>query len=126
MRSLAMNGSSDTAFAAPLRELHKLAIENEYENVEDMDFEPYSEFLPKEQALEFFRLWTDHKKTEPHALHIFGQDGSGGFVMFWSRNDGEDILQQPVVFLGSEGEKRVIAQRLRGLCLALGARFRPA
>ena len=41
---------------------------------------------------------------------IFGQDGSGGYAAFWLVNNVEDLLQQPIVFFGSEGEVGVVAQ----------------
>ena len=39
----------------------------------------------------------------------FGQDGSGGYVAFWLIRLGEDLLRQPIVYFGSEGEIGVVA-----------------
>ncbi|MEM9605515.1 MAG: SMI1/KNR4 family protein, partial [Pseudomonadota bacterium] len=40
---------------------------------------------------------------------IFGEDGTGGYAAFWLVRDSEDVLEQPIVFLGSEGARGVVA-----------------
>jgi hypothetical protein len=43
---------------------------------------------------------------------FFGQDGSGGYAAFWLIRPHRALADQPVVFLGSEGETAVVARDL--------------
>lgn len=45
-------------------------------------------------------------------FRVFGQDGTGGYAAFWLVREGRGLVEQPVVFLGSEGETGVIARDL--------------
>ena len=74
-----------------------------------IDFEPYSEFLPESETKEWFKAWTGNDQADGSTFKIFGQDGSGGYAAFWLVDTSKPILDQPVVFLGSEGETGVIA-----------------
>jgi hypothetical protein len=45
--------------------------------------------------------------TTPRRL--FGQDGTGGLAGFWLVRANAELLEQPVVFFGSEGARCVVA-----------------
>jgi len=52
--------------------------------------------------------WTGNEDAE-REFRVFAQDGSGGVVAFWLVHDGKPYEEQPIVFLGSEGEIGPIA-----------------
>ncbi|MBA3454072.1 MAG: hypothetical protein H0T42_13340 [Deltaproteobacteria bacterium] len=52
--------------------------------------------------------WTNNPDAE-RELRIFAQDGSGGVVAFWLVHADRPYEEQPIVFLGSEGEIGPIA-----------------
>ncbi len=84
------------------------AIEIDYET-DEIDYEPYNSFLSKEESNEWFRAWTGNSEVSADKYLIFGQDGTGGLTAFWLAHDSDDILMQPIVFFGSEGETGVVA-----------------
>jgi hypothetical protein len=45
-------------------------------------------------------------------FRVFGQNGAGGYAAFWLVRHDEDLADQPIVFLGSEGETAVVARDL--------------
>jgi len=63
-------------------------------------------------ATDWFRAWTGNSEVDGDALRVFGQDGTGGYAAFWLNRPGQALEEQPVVFLGSEGETGVIAPDL--------------
>lgn len=95
----------DPTFPPSLAELHQL----EYDYAERIDFEPYSEFLDAGETTTWLRAWTGNDSADGSSLRIFGHDGTGGYAGFWLINSDKSILEQPIVFLGSEGEAGVIA-----------------
>lgn len=52
--------------------------------------------------------WMGNPDAE-REFRIFAQDGTGGVVAFWLVHDGKPYEEQPIVFLGSEGEIGPIA-----------------
>ena len=97
----------DRVFPRQLAELHTLEID--YADGEGMDFEPYSEFLSAEDTTDWIHAWTGNQSLNGDALRIFGQDGTGGYAAFWLVRPGAPILEQPIVFFGSEGEQGMVA-----------------
>jgi hypothetical protein len=95
-------------FPKVLAELHRLDFD--YAGGDGIDFEPYSEFLSAADNQSFIRAWTGNEGLTGAELRVFGQDGTGGYAAFWLAHDGKDVLEQPVVFFGSEGELGVIAK----------------
>ncbi len=93
-----------TEFPAPLARLHELEFDFDV-----MDFEPYDEFWPSSENSSWLQAWTGNEAAESEGFRVFGMDGTGGQVAFWLANDGAELLDQPVVFLGSEGETGVVA-----------------
>ncbi|MDC0273386.1 MAG: SMI1/KNR4 family protein [Planctomycetaceae bacterium] len=75
-----------------------------------IDFEPFDEFYSKEETSEWIKAWTGNLSLDGNEYLIFGQDGSGGYAAFWCVRDSKDLLEQPIVFFGSEGKTVVVAQ----------------
>ena len=90
-----------------LAKLNKL--EYDYADGNGIDFEPYSEFLSLEETNSWFQAWTGNETADGSCFRVFGQDGTGGYAAFWITFPDKFILEQPIVFFGSEGEKGVIA-----------------
>ena len=95
-------------FPDQLEKLHSIDID--YADGEGIDFEPYDDFYSHEETSEWIKARTGNSSLNGHEYLIFGQDGSGGYAAFWLVNNVEDLLQQPIVFFGSEGEVGVVAQ----------------
>ena len=96
-----------TDFPAILKALHQLPFD--YLDGEGIDFEPYTQFLTPEETTEWLRAWTGCDSVNGDAFRVFGQDGSGGLAAFWLVSAEVPVLQQPIVFFGSEGELGVVA-----------------
>jgi hypothetical protein len=94
-------------FPQLLSKLH--AIEINYD-VDEIDYEPYDNFLPLNEATEWFKAWTGNAEVTADDYLIFGQDGTGGLTAFWLVKDTEDLLEQPIIFFGSEGKVGVVAK----------------
>jgi hypothetical protein len=102
---------SDTTFPDLLSKLH--ALDYFHAEPEDdgevMDFEPYTAFMSADDTRHWLRAWTGNDEVDGAAFRVFGQDGSGGYAAFWLVDPAKGILDQPVVFFGSEGELGVVA-----------------
>jgi hypothetical protein len=97
----------DQTFPEPLAKLCKLDFD--YADGDGIDFEPYSEFLSEEETTSWFRAWTGNEAADGSSFRVFGQDGTGGYAAIWVTQPDKDLLGQPIVFLGSEGETGVVA-----------------
>ena len=97
----------NTAFPELLTKLHQL--EFDYADGDGIDFEPYSSFLSADETSSWFKAWTGNKEVDGAEFRVFGQDGTGGYAAFWLVAPTEGILEQPIVFLGSEGQTGVVA-----------------
>jgi hypothetical protein len=100
-----MELKTDQTFPPALTALHKL----EFDYDEGIDFELYDKFFPAHESASWFRAWTGNADANGAEYRIFGQDGSGGYAAFWVVRDGASMLEQPVVFFGSEGTVGVVA-----------------
>ncbi len=78
------------------------------------DFEPFPEFLSAEETTEWLRAWTGNGEVDGDDFRVFGQDGTGGYAAIWLTRPDRPLADQPVVFLGSEGETGVVATDLAG------------
>lgn len=114
---------SKDAFPVPLQELHKL--EFDYDDGEGIDFEPYNKFLSAKDTREWIQAWTGNKTLNGAQYKVFGQDGTGGYVAFWLVHLDRELLEQPIVFFGSEGELGVVAVSFADYLWLLGAGFGP-
>ncbi len=88
-----------------LAKLNEIDIDYEADGI---DFEPYQQFMSQEEQAEWLVAWTGNKNARLQLL-IFGQDGTGGYAAIWPVNEGKPILDQPIVFMGSEGQVGVVA-----------------
>ncbi|MDH2433792.1 hypothetical protein QCD60_14560 [Pokkaliibacter sp. MBI-7] len=101
----------DRVFPDILAKMH--AIEIDYANGEGIDFEPFDTFFSEEETAHWIKAWTANESLDGREYLIFGQDGTGGYAAFWCVRNTSDILQQPIVFMGSEGELGIIAQSFK-------------
>lgn len=95
----------DRKLPLALRELHRL----EFDLDDGIDFDPFSEFLSTEETSDWLRRWTGNDRVDGSEYRVFGQDGSGGYAAVWCVRKGADLLSQPIVFFGSEGQLGVVA-----------------
>ncbi|WP_031483958.1 hypothetical protein [Streptomyces bicolor] len=86
-------------------------VEFDYD-VDGIDFEPYDAFDSAEETTDWLRHWTGNHELDGDAYRVFGQDGTGGLAALWRVRQGRPLAEQPVVFLGSEGERGVVAGNL--------------
>ena len=101
---------SERSLPTLMRQLHEL--EFDYADGEGYDFEPYAEFLSESDTRDWIRAWTGNPEADGAAFRVFGQDGTGGYAAFWLVRPGLPIVEQPVVFMGSEGTRGVVARNL--------------
>lgn len=106
-----------------MKELHRINFD--YADGDGIDFEPYSEFLSEEETRDWIRAWTGNHTLDGAEYRVFGQDSTGGLAMFWCVRPNGGILEQPVIFLGSEGEHGVIAQNFWDYLWLLAGGFGP-
>ncbi len=100
----------DRAFPPALAELARTGVD--YADGEGIDFEPYDAFESAEETTDWLRTWTGNPDIDGDAYRIFGQDGTGGLAALWRVRPGRPLAEQPVIFLGSEGERAVVAGNL--------------
>jgi hypothetical protein len=117
-----MNTSS-TTLPTVLVKLHEL--EFDYADGEGMDFEPYQSFLSSEESADWLKAWTGNQTVDGSQFRVFGQDGTGGYAALWLTRSGTALEEQPVVFLGSEGGRGVIAANLDEYLWLLAAGIGP-
>ncbi|MFJ4121960.1 SMI1/KNR4 family protein [[Kitasatospora] papulosa] len=91
-----------------------------------IDFEPDTKFASAEWTTDLFRSWTGNKEIDGDAYLPFGRDGSGGQAMIWRARPGHPLADQPIVFLGSEGECGVVAGNLSDFLWVLADGYGPA
>ena len=106
-----------------MRNLHEKKFD--YADGEGIDFEPYSEFLPRDETEAWLRAWTGNDSLDGLEYRVFGQDGSGGYAAFWCVRPNTPVLEQPIVFFGSEGERAVIARNFADYLWLLAGGFGP-
>jgi hypothetical protein len=112
----------DQTFPELLTELHEIDVDFDEDNI---DFEPYQEFLSAEDNTEWIRAWTGNKSLNGSEYRIFGQDGTGGYVAFWMVRNNKPLLDQPIAFFGSEGELGLIAKDFQDYLWLLAGGFGP-
>ncbi|MGM1075629.1 SMI1/KNR4 family protein [Streptomyces sp. H28] len=100
----------DRRFPPALADLARVGVD--YADGEGIDFEPYDAFSSAEETTHWLRQWTGNPELDGDAYRFFGQDGTGGTAALWYARPGRPLAEQPVVFLGSEGERGVIAGSL--------------
>jgi hypothetical protein len=88
--------------------------DDEHEDDDDeahqaVDFEPFEEFLDPEDTTDWFQSWTANPDVDGDQFRVFGQNGAGGYAAFWLVREDATLAEQPIVFLGPEGEAGVVA-----------------
>lgn len=81
----------------------------DYDDGNGVDFEPYPELEPVAETGWWLRHGTGNPDVTGEEFRPFGQDGAGGSVCAWVIREGADLVDQPVVYLGSEGDVAVLA-----------------
>ena len=99
--------SSERTFPELLTKLHELDFD--YADGAGYDFEPYTEFLPESETRDWMRIWSQDRADGSQFL-VFGQDGTGGYAAIWRVRPASELLEQPVVFFGSEGAVGMVAR----------------
>ncbi|WP_257137197.1 SMI1/KNR4 family protein [Streptomyces sp. b62] len=102
-----------------------MAVRIECIGEDGVDFEPYECFLSADETTDWFRAWTGNTEVNGDEFRVFGQDGTGGYAAFWLVRPGRELAQQPVVFLGSEGETGVVARDMGAFLWLLADGFGP-
>jgi hypothetical protein len=97
----------------------------EYADGSGIEFEPFDEFLSASETEHWFRAWTGNPTADSSNFLIFGQDATGGYAAFWTVRHDVDLLQQPVVFLWSEGKTAVLATNFYNYLWLLAAGLGP-
>ncbi len=98
----------------------------EYHTENDfIDFEAFGNFLSQEETAQWLYYWTGNPEFEGEEFRVFGTEGTGGYYAFWLKKENTDILEQPVVFFGSEGELYAVSSNFSDFlwCLYTGLNF---
>jgi hypothetical protein len=111
------------SFPDLISKLHEL--EFDYDDGNGMDFEPYKSFMSAYETQCWFRAWTGNLNADGISYWIFGQDGTGGYVAIWNIAGSKDLLEQPIVFFGSEGELGIISQNFVDYLWLLASGYGP-
>lgn len=118
-----MTLADDRQFPAALATV--MATTFDYAGGDGVDFEPFMAFLSAEETTDWFQAWTGNGELQGDDFRVFGQDGSGGYAALWLVRPGLPLTDQPVVFLGSEGETGVVARDLGDFLWLLADGFGP-
>lgn len=90
------------------------------------DFSLYEEFEALERTAWWFRLWTGNSAVDGSEFRFFGTTGGGDYAGFWLVRPGAPVTDQPVVYVGSEGQRSVIGRDLADLLWLFAAGYGPA
>lgn len=80
-----------------------------YDDRRGVAFEPYLELEPVAETGWWLRHWTGNPDVTGEEFRPFGRDGGGGYVCSWMIREAADLVDQPVVYLGSDGDVAVLA-----------------
>lgn len=120
----------DLALPPALAEVAAVGFEWEWDDETDegrgCDFEPYDRFEDPARTAWWFRLWTGNPDADGAQFRFFGSTGAGDYAGFWLVRPGVPVVGQPVVYLGSEGDRGVIARDLGDLLWLFAAGLGPA
>ena len=100
----------DRSLPEPLRALHSIPFN--YDDGEGIDYEPFDQLMAADETRVWIRAWTGNAELTGEEYRVFGQDGTGGYAAFWLAREGAPLVEQPIVFFGSEGEVGVVARDL--------------
>jgi hypothetical protein len=112
-----------------LAEIREIGFEWDYDEETDeavgCDFDLYEALEDPERTAWWFRLWTGNPETDGGEFRFFGTSGSGDYTGFWLVRPGVPLTDQPVVHIGSEGQRAVLARNLGDLLWLFAAGFGP-
>lgn len=74
-----------------------------------VDFELFEEFLDADDTDDWFQGWTANPDADAAQFRVFGQTADGGYAAFWLVREDAPLAEQPIVFLGADGEAGVVA-----------------
>jgi hypothetical protein len=89
------------------------------------DLEPYPAFLSAQATDRSFGPISPECERPSGHFRVFGLEGAGGHMAFWLVRRGVPLTDQPVVFLGSEGEAVVVTSDLADLLWMLAQGYGP-
>jgi hypothetical protein len=89
------------------------------------DLEPCPAFLSAQATDRSFGPISPECERPSGHFRIFGLEGAGGHMAFWLVRPGAVLTDQPVVFLGSEGEAAVVTRDLSDLLWLLAQGYGP-
>jgi hypothetical protein len=122
--------AEDLALPTALAEMAEVGFEWEWDEETDeargCDFELYDQFEASDRTAWWLRLWTGNQEIDGGEFRFFGTTGAGDYTGFWLARPGAPIIDQPVVYIGSEGERGVIARDLGDLLWLFAAGRGPA
>jgi hypothetical protein len=121
---------NDLSLPGALIEVFTIGFDWEWDDETDTargcDFEPYAAFEAPERTAWWFRLWTGNPEIDGSEFRFFGSTGAGDYAGFWLTRPGVPVIGQPVVYLGSEGQRGVVARDLGDLLWVFAAGYGPA
>jgi hypothetical protein len=118
-----MTSVEDRQFPAALAAA--IALPFRYDGGDGVDFEPFPAFLPADETTDWLRAWTGNGELVGDDFRVFGQDGTGGYAAFWLVRQDRALADQPIVFLGSEGDTAVVARDLNDFLWLLADGYGP-
>ncbi|MEU8120384.1 SMI1/KNR4 family protein [Spirillospora sp. NPDC049024] len=120
---------ADLALPPALAEVAEIGFEWEWDEEADeargCDFELYDRFEEPAETTWWFRLWTGNPEADGGEFRFFGTTGAGDYTGFWLARPGAPVTGQPVVYVGSEGDRGVIARDLGDLLWLFAAGLGP-
>lgn len=124
------DGTEDLALPIALAEVAEIGFEWEWDEETDKargcDFELYDHIEEPERTAWWFRLWTGNQEADGGEFRFFGTTGAGDYTGFWLVRPGVPMIGQPVVHVGSEGQRGVIARDLGDLLWLFASGLGPA
>lgn len=85
----------------------------------EADYEPHSRYMTAEETTRWLRAWTGNNDLVGDEFRVIGEDGTGGYAAFWLVRTGRPVVEQPVVFFGSEGDLGAVSSDLGGFLWVL-------
>lgn len=85
----------------------------------EADYEPHARYMTAEETTLWLRAWTGNEDLAGDDFRVIGEDGAGGYAAFWLVRPGRPVVEQPVVFFGSEGDLGAVASDLGGFLWVL-------
>ncbi len=90
-----------------LHALHQLPFS--YVEGQGIDLLPLPALQTAAKTKTWIKAWTGNSTLTGSEYRVFGHDRTGGAVAFWLVNLDAGLLDQPIVFFGSQGELGVVA-----------------